>query len=204
MDELEKLLVDRKEFPINYNHYYTDNIHKKRQHKIKAEIEKHFRAVPHEAQVRYHEDDELDVPATFRGVLQKWADTVTPNMEDFSSEEALDCLLAIYKVSQTCRRLLAFHVSMSMSTPRCLLAKAPLQVQQKTFIANVTTQVIERHIARGLQDIFSPMVLVGMSDEKVLKLVSESSATNRQRTFLVDRIRKLDDGQDIFRGMMDS
>jgi hypothetical protein len=47
------------------------------------------------------------------------------------------------------------------------------------------------------------MVLVGMSDEKVLKLVSEPSATNRQRVFLIDRIRKLEDGQEIFRGMMD-
>jgi hypothetical protein len=133
--------------------------------------------------------------------LQSWADTVTPNMEDFSCEEALDCLLAIYKVSQTCRWLIASRVS--TSTRRYLLANAPLKVQQKIFIANVTTQVIERHIARGLQNIFSPMVLVGMSDEKVLKLVSEPSATNRQRVFLIDRIRKLDDGQEIFRAMMD-
>lgn len=75
-------------------------------------------------------------------------------------------------------------------------------MQQKTFIANVTTQVIERHLVRDLHSIFSPMVVINMSDAKVENMVSEPSATKRQRTFLSDRVKKLEEGQEIFRGVL--
>lgn len=65
------------------------------------------------------------------------------------------------------------------------------------------TQVIERHIVRALHDIFSPMVVVTMSDAKVESIVSEPSATKRQRVFLSDRISKLEEGQEIFRSVLD-
>lgn len=75
-------------------------------------------------------------------------------------------------------------------------------MQQKTFVANITTQVIERHLVRGLHDIFSPMVVVNMPDEKVGGMVSEPTAAKRQRTFIADRVKKLEEGQEIFRGVM--
>lgn len=71
------------------------------------------------------------------------------------------------------------------------------------FIANVTTQVIERHLIVDLQDIFSPMTTLNMSDAKVQTIVSEPESTKRQRVFLTDRITKLEEGQEIFRGVMD-
>lgn len=78
----------------------------------------------------------------------------------------------------------------------------PEQVQQKTFIANVTTQVIERHLVRDLHSIFSPMVVINMPDAKVEGMVSEPSATKRQRIFLNDRVKKLEEGQEIFRSIL--
>ncbi|ORY69612.1 uncharacterized protein BCR38DRAFT_480790 [Pseudomassariella vexata] len=51
------------------------------------------------------------------------------DMDRFSGEEVLDCLQAIYKV------------------------------QYKTFVAIVTTQVIKQQIARGLEKMFSPLVV---------------------------------------------
>lgn len=77
-------------------------------------------------------------------------------------------------------------------------------MQQKTFVANVTTQVIERHIVRGLQNIFSPLVLVNMLDSKVQGIVAEPSATKRQRAFLTDRVKKLEEGQEIFRDVVET
>jgi hypothetical protein len=62
--------------------------------------------------------------------------------------------------------------------------------------------VIERHIARDLHEIFSPMVMVNLPDSKVESIVSEPRTTKSQRAFLADRIKKLEDGQEIFRGMM--
>lgn len=79
-----------------------------------------------------------------------------------------------------------------------------LQVQQKTFVANVTTQVVERHLIRGLEKIFSPVVVNGLSDAQVETIATEPGTAKRQRQFLEDRIKKLKDGQDIFRGVLGS
>jgi len=79
-----------------------------------------------------------------------------------------------------------------------------MQVSQKTFIANITTQVIERHIVRGLQNIFSPVVVNAMSDVEVEAIASEPLSAKRQREFLEERIKKLTDGHEIFRGAMGS
>lgn len=70
------------------------------------------------------------------------------------------------------------------------------------FITNITTQVVERHMIRGLEKIFSPIVVNGMSESEVERLASEPAAAKRHREFLVDRIQKLKDGQKIFRGVM--
>ncbi|KAK3175994.1 hypothetical protein OEA41_007316 [Lepraria neglecta] len=86
-------------------------------------------------------------------------------MENVSCEEALDYVFAIYEVSQ------------------------------KTFVANITTQVVERHMIRGLKMIFSPVAVVnGLSEFAVEKIASEPAAAKRHRLFLEDRIEKLKDG----------
>ena len=78
----------------------------------------------------------------------------------------------------------------------------PMQVSQKTFVANVTTQVVERHIIRGLEKIFSPVTVNGLKDPEVEAIASEPAIAKRQRLFLEDRIAKLKDGQSIFRSVM--
>lgn len=70
------------------------------------------------------------------------------------------------------------------------------------FIANVTTQVIERRLVHGLEDIFSPMVAHDMEDDKVEALVSEPETTKRERVFRADRVKKLEEGQKIFQEVM--
>jgi hypothetical protein len=85
-----------------------------------------------------------------------------------------------------------------------LLISSRIQVSQKTFIAIITTQVIERHIVRGLENIFSPVVVHGLSDVEVEAIASEPTSAKRQREFLEDRISKLEDGYEIFRGVMGS
>ena len=55
---------------------------------------------------------------------------------------------------------------------------------------------------RGLEKIFSPVVVTSLSDSDVEKIASEPPALNRQRQFLKDRIEKLENGQKIFKGIM--
>jgi hypothetical protein len=57
---------------------------------------------------------------------------------------------------------------------------------------------------RGLEGIFSPIVVNAMSDTEVEAIASEPQATKRQREFLEDRVRKLESGHEIFRGVIGS
>lgn len=93
--ELENLLEDRRGFPLNYNHYYTDTVHRKRQERIQRQIETH---------VNRTNNDEIGFGKRPHDLLKEfissWSQSATPDMEEFSCEEALDCLLAIYKVGR--------------------------------------------------------------------------------------------------------
>lgn len=95
--ELDLLMQDLAGYPINYNHYYTDTINKRRQDRQKAALTRSIKDATTE---------------TFNGRNQGLANIVDieqavasyshrsdPDMENFSCGEALDCLFAIYKVS---------------------------------------------------------------------------------------------------------
>ncbi|KAK2598464.1 hypothetical protein N8I77_011878 [Diaporthe amygdali] len=172
--ELAKLVKDKNAVPINYNHYYTDNVHKNRGKRLGDQLEKHVPNTIRPAPGRCNMGDHYSVPPTktkdeLGRAITNWSNAVTADMEDFSCEEALDCLKAIYNV------------------------------QKKVFVANVTVQVIERHLLEDLHEMFSPMVVLNMSDAKVQSMVSERESAKLQRVFLSDRIKKLKEGQDIFR-----
>lgn len=189
LDELDKLLADCKSFPINYNHYYTDTIFKKRQERLERQLEKH---VPADFLMKRWDNAAAEVVVS--ETVQSWGVTATADMEAFSCEEALDCLLAIYKVH---------HLHFETWTDyRSKLLTALIQVQQKTFIANVTTQVIERHIVRDIDRIFSPKFVFTLSDSQVENMVSEPLPVKRTRVLLGDKIKKLEEGKEIFRGVI--
>lgn len=57
---------------------------------------------------------------------------------------------------------------------------------------------------RGLESILSPVVVNSMSDAEVEAIAAEPTAAKRQREFLEDRVKKLEDGHEIFRGVMGS
>ncbi|KAI0199197.1 interferon-induced GTP-binding protein Mx [Astrocystis sublimbata] len=172
--ELDQLVQDNKDYPINYNHYFTDNLQKRRQQKLRAQLQG---VLPEPIALSDFNGDiyqRYDVENALEKVVSACSQKITADMEEFSCEEALDCLLSIYKV------------------------------QEKTFVANVTTQVIERHIMRKLKEIFSPLNIINLPDSKIESIVSEPSSTKRQRVFLQDRIKKLEEGQQIFRSAIGS
>lgn len=57
---------------------------------------------------------------------------------------------------------------------------------------------------RGLETIFSPVIVNKLTDSEVEAIASEPASAKRQRQFLEDRIAKLKDGQSIFRSVMGS
>ena len=77
-----------------------------------------------------------------------------------------------------------------------------MQLEQKSFTRNITTQVIERHMIRGLERAFSPIVISELGDQDILGLASEPSSVKRQRAFLNERMMKLEEGQRILKSVI--
>ena len=57
---------------------------------------------------------------------------------------------------------------------------------------------------RGLEKIFGPIVVNGLTDTEVEAIALEPASIKSRRQFLEDRIAKLKDGQSIFRSVMGS
>ncbi|KAJ9324682.1 hypothetical protein DTO027B5_341 [Paecilomyces variotii] len=166
VEELEKILKDNKSYVINYNHYYTDTIKKRQAERQKIKL----RECLDQAAGPGGNREVLSV--NVNRALHLYSDDIDPDMDNYSSDEVLDCLLAIYKV------------------------------YQKVFIANVTVQVVERHIVQDLQHIFCPLTVAKMSDAEVCALASEPVVSKRQREFLTARLAKLEEGREILKEVM--
>lgn len=94
------------------------------------------------------------------------------DIERHGCEEALDSLVAIYKVNRG------------------------------TFLANIVTQVIERHLFRGLDKIFAPVKVNQLNDEQIMAIASEPQTSITMRASLNDKITKLEEGRNILRRAM--
>jgi hypothetical protein len=106
-EELKKIMEDVEAYPINYNHYYTDTIKRRRQNRQLAVIKEVAEKVNGSTILPEQEDDEdqdydeePDVTRSFdvEQFVKTLAERNDNDMETFSCEEALDCLFAIYKV----------------------------------------------------------------------------------------------------------
>ncbi|KAI0118153.1 interferon-induced GTP-binding protein Mx [Nemania sp. FL0031] len=174
-DELDQLIQDKNEYLVNYNHYFTDNLQRRRQQKAKEQLQGIFpeQLAPSKCNMGFHYA-RYDVANAFDKVVSALSQRTTADMDDFSCEEALDRLVSIYKV------------------------------QEKVFVANVTTQVVERHVMKNLKDIFSPLRVINLPDSKITSIVLEPSSTKRQRLLLQDRIKRLEEGREIFRSAIRS
>ncbi|KAI9850445.1 MAG: hypothetical protein M1838_005657 [Thelocarpon superellum] len=173
--ELGLIMEDLKSYPINHNHYYTDTIkrmrHTREKQVLTACLERMTTRTPgKDGQTPEKKPKKVDVEK----VVESYSAQIDPDMVKHSCEEALDCVLAIYKV------------------------------QLKVFVANIVTQVVERHIVRGLETIFSPVTVSQLSDAEVEAIASENPSSKRQRAFLEDRIAKLSEGYQVLREVIQS
>ncbi|THV46033.1 hypothetical protein BGAL_0425g00100 [Botrytis galanthina] len=166
--ELDNLIVDNMNHPINYNHYYTDTIKNRQQERANAELEKCCQ----DASAGVETSEGVQMGPVIQKLKESLFKSTEKDMEVVSCEAALDCVMAIYKVLQ------------------------------KVFIANVTTQVVERHIVRGLERIFDPVAVNKMSDKDVEAIASEPGQARQERAYLEDQIKKLGEGKRIFRTIM--
>ena len=98
--ELQKILIDLKSYPSTYNHYYTDTVKKRRMERGGKSLQKCIEQATHKVplagcQGGGHTTALVDAKQAARN----FADSIDPDMEKHSCEEALDSLYSIYKVS---------------------------------------------------------------------------------------------------------
>lgn len=93
LDERGKLEEERKSYPVNYNHYYTDTIKKRRQSRLNNSFAQKFSGLAAD----YY--DSAGTETNFEDFVRESWERTGPDMVQYSGEEALDCLYSIYKVS---------------------------------------------------------------------------------------------------------
>lgn len=97
--ELKRIIEDTRSYPINYNHYYTDTIHKSRQARNKTLLTSCIKeATTHEG--HNCSKDHTTASVNVDKAVDDYSKGIDPDMENVCCEEALDCLFAIYKVSR--------------------------------------------------------------------------------------------------------
>ena len=105
-EELDSLIRDIKDYPINYNHYFTDTVNKLHAATLEASLEESIdKATTHkhlDGCQSTHTSASVNVKEAVRSFLPK----VDPSMENVSCGAALDHALALYKVRQNSGSLL--------------------------------------------------------------------------------------------------
>ncbi|KFY92768.1 hypothetical protein V500_04035 [Pseudogymnoascus sp. VKM F-4518 (FW-2643)] len=90
-------------------------------------------------------------------------------------------------------------VIVNMDDQACSEALAGLnayyKVTMKTFVDNVCRQVIERHIVFDLPDLFSPMIVMELSDQNLVRIAAEPPQQKEKRAALSELAQNL---RDIF------
>jgi GTPase SAR1 family protein len=99
LEELNRILDDRRAYPINYNHYYTETVEKCRMGRefksLAACVEN---ATTHEQLPGCH-STHTSASIDLNRLCKEFSRSRNPDMDIYSCELALDGVLAIYKVS---------------------------------------------------------------------------------------------------------
>ncbi|KAF4541959.1 Dynamin family protein [Lasiodiplodia theobromae] len=162
IDELKRMATDNRRAPMTYNHYFTDTIQKLRHQKMMGRA----KGIVNSMNFGTYGQSKVDTDVFLKTLEQE---LVEPDMEKFTAEEALNCLMALYKD------------------------------KLKNFIAEVTEQVIERHLVAPLLDSpISQVALVKLSEDEARQLAAEPKHVSNERTRLSTIKRSLETGKDAF------
>ncbi|KAH6866866.1 dynamin family protein-like protein [Alternaria rosae] len=169
-EELHKILKDKDRHPTTYNHYFTTTVQKMRQRKHQKIIKKASKA----SEVSIYDCEDKLRKYVDPGKLTEAMDkAIEPDMDVFSSQDALDTERAFYKD------------------------------EMKYFVNAVTKAVIERHLVEPLPDIIlSPLVVTQMTEKEVEFIAAEPPETTQQRLYLDSRKNMLEKGLETFREAM--
>jgi len=97
--EVELLQEDLESYPINYDHYYIDNITKTKIRRYETSLSTSIDgAMIHKPVPGCNSQSHLSASIDIAAVINKLFRSTDPNLDKHSCEDALDCLYSIYKV----------------------------------------------------------------------------------------------------------
>jgi hypothetical protein len=132
--------LDNNDFPTSYNHYYTDAIQKQHLGRTQETLREAIEDATSQTKNDGYQSMHMSTHIDLDAVVTQVQSEWNRDLLSYSYEHVLDCLLAMYKD------------------------------KMKTFIQNVVTQVVERHLIRGLDKIFSPLQVSEWNGESILKV----------------------------------
>ncbi|KAL4861089.1 hypothetical protein BDV12DRAFT_208372 [Aspergillus spectabilis] len=161
----ELLLPHQRGHPITYNHYFTETLQKirtqRRECKLRDILENFF-----------HMDD-LEKPYLSHNhiypkqLLRTLLESSEPDMNRFSSSEALDCMLSYYKVAL------------------------------KQFVDDIANEVVKAKLVFALSSILSPVAVFDMPAKLITRIAGESEENQALREQLNKKLQVLKTGSEI-------
>ncbi|ETN36988.1 uncharacterized protein HMPREF1541_07976 [Cyphellophora europaea CBS 101466] len=173
-EELDRLLVDKQDFPIIHDPAYAKRLQEARRERTEVDLAASVEAATTRKRLDACQSDHTSAKVDVAAAVRNYGDKVEHDLEQYSCDDVLDSLLSIYAA------------------------------QQQTFVANVVAQVVERHLVRGLDKVFSPLDIIGMTDGEVMSVAAEPESVKRKRQIYLDRQRKLRQGESIFQKVVGS
>ncbi|KAJ5471826.1 hypothetical protein N7539_008769 [Penicillium diatomitis] len=148
--------------PITYNHFFTENLQKVRTARQRTNIAttlQQFFGVSSIKQSCY-----MDTTIKLEDLLTLLTQHSEPDMVRYASVEALDCMLAYYKVAL------------------------------KRFVDDIANEVVEGKLAASLSRILSPVTVFDMSTDLVRRIAGESEENQNIRAQLRKELSVLQKG----------
>lgn len=166
--------------PITYNHYFTENLQKIRAERREGELGKiiqRFFGV-NDLNESYLTDRSIDLSQLLQALLRQ----SEPDMVNFASAEALDCMLAYYKVITVAPGFATLHLV------------TIFQVALKRFVDDIANEAVESKLMLSLLDIFSPVAVFNMDGKIVTRIAGESEENRSLREQLNRKLQVLNRG----------
>ncbi|KAH8749408.1 interferon-induced GTP-binding protein Mx [Hyaloscypha sp. PMI_1271] len=157
----EMLTPHQKSHPITYNHYFTEALQRVRNERSKDE---YTRIIGDFFGASSIESVYLNQTRDLRPLVATLVQRTEPDMNRFACSEALDCMVAYYKVAL------------------------------KRFVDDIAIEVIESKLISPLHTIFSPITVTSMSADLVTCIAGESEENRAQREQLNKQLEVLTKG----------
>ncbi|KAJ5556739.1 dynamin family protein [Penicillium frequentans] len=163
----ELLIPHQTRHPITYNHYLTENLQKVRAERDEAELAKNLKSFfrVDSLEEPYCTDHSINLEQLLKSLIAQ----SEPDMVRFASIEALDCMLAYYKVAL------------------------------KRFVDDIANEVVEARLMSSLSRILSPVTVFDMPANLIARIAGESKESQSIREQLSRELLILTKGSETCR-----